>query len=204
MAPAGCLFRPDDPPLLETVPAVNWTTLVSAPASVFEFLYAAIALSLFPRPAISQPHRRIASCFAPYDLPRWYVRHTLRLLAVVCRGASRSRAGNRFQESRLHGGCRTAYIYVSRVFSRARVGVYGGVRNCGDSRRPHQLRRNPGAGPQPTFGNPVRTADAEPPIYTSRASFRAHALGCTVVSGVRTAPSDTVSRLRGRRNPIGG
>ena len=205
MAPARCLFRPDDPPLLETLPAVTWTTLVSAPASVFEFLCAAIALSLFTLPAISQPRRRIASCFAPYDLPRWCARHTLRLLAVVYRGASRSRAGNRCQESRLHGRCRTA-LYTYRAYSRAHaMGVYGDVRFCGGPRQPHLPRRNPGAGPEPTFWNPVRTPLAGPAACTSRARrFACARWGCTVVSGVGTALSETVSRLRGRRNLVGG
>ena len=203
-APARWLFRPDDPPLLETLPAVTWTAFVSAPAFVFEFLCAAIALSLFPLPAISQPRRRIASCFAPYDLPRWYARHALRLLAVVYRGASRSRAGNRCQESRLHGGCRTA-LYTYRAYSRAHaMGVYGDVRFCGGPRQPHLPRRNPGAGPEPAFRNPDCTADAGPPyIHIARILARTR-WGCTVVSGVGTAPCETMSRLRSRRNPVGG
>ena len=127
------------------------------------------------------PHRRP---FAAVRSPRLV--RAPRAPAGRCRlprGASRSRAGNRCQESRFHGRCQTAYIYISRVLSRARVGVYGGVRIRGGSRRPHQPRRNPGAGTEPTFGNPVRTADAEPPIYTSRASSCACAMG--VYGGVR-------------------
>ena len=185
---------------------MTWTAFVSAPAFVFEFLYRAIAESLFSLPAISEPHRRIVSHLAPCELPRWRARPAFRLIAVVCHGGHPGAVPETAVKSPVCAAEAGPTTYTSRASSRAHaMGVYGGVRFCGVPRQPHLPRRNPGAGPEPTFRNPVRTPHAGPATCTPRARrFARTRWGCTVVYGFGTAPSGTMSRLRGRLNLVGG